>query len=81
MNGERDRERKRGEKERVGSEFFTHNVKLLITALEHQHGESGPADCDLGSAALCWCVKLGAYKRKSIFTHVFSCPGIKGVSP
>lgn len=41
------------EKENVGPEFFTHNVKLLITALEQQpHGETGPADCDLGSTAL-----------------------------
>ncbi len=50
--GEREREGRRKEsegKECVGFEFFTHNVKLLITALEHQHGESGPADCDLGS--------------------------------
>lgn len=41
------------EKENVGPEFFTHNVKLLITALEQQqHGETGPADCDLGSTAV-----------------------------
>lgn len=49
-------------KESVEFEFFTHNVKLLITALEHQHGESGPADCDLGSTTLC--SKLWLWHKK-----------------
>lgn len=61
MSGEQEREgverRGREGKERVGFEFFTHNVKLLITVLEHQHGESGPADCDLGRTTVCWCVR------------------------
>lgn len=46
------RRTRREGKESVGFEFFTYNVKLLITALEHQHGESGPADCDLGFKTL-----------------------------
>lgn len=37
-----------GKKKSVGLEFFTHYIKLLITALEHQHGESAPVHCDLG---------------------------------
>lgn len=38
--------------ERVGFEFFAHNVKLLITALERRRGASGPADCDPGSTGV-----------------------------
>lgn len=52
----------KGQGESVEFEFFTHNVKLLITALEHQHGESGPADCDLGSTTLC--SKLWLWHKK-----------------
>lgn len=61
-----------GERESVGFEYFAHNVKLLITALEHQHGESGPADCDLGSTALC--SERSRQKTKMPGTFLFSGP-------
>lgn len=48
----KDRGVRRGGESSVGFEFFTHNVTLLITALEHPHGASGPADCDLGSTSV-----------------------------
>lgn len=35
----------------AGLKFFVHNITLLITALEHPRGDSGPADCDLGSTS------------------------------
>lgn len=36
----------------IGFEFFRHNIKLLITGLEHWQGNPRPADCDLGSATV-----------------------------
>lgn len=54
-------------------EFFTHNVKLLIIALEHRHGVSGPADCDLGSTSVrehifvCMCACLNELAAFKVF--------------
>lgn len=52
QKGRREESGEGGEKQSVGLEFFSHNVTLLITALEHPHGDSGPADCDLGSTSV-----------------------------
>lgn len=43
---------RRGGESSVGFEFFVHNITLLITAVEHPRGDSGPADCDLGSTSV-----------------------------
>lgn len=56
-----------GGEQSVGLEFFTHNVTLLITALEHPHGDSGPADCDLGSTSA---FRASAQKSGLVRKHV-----------